>query len=70
MQSSLIIIHLVLEGISTAGCPAKMVYEFLRGFFKDNGSLQFEEVIFNLKDDVTTEEHEEKMQNLAKDLAK
>lgn len=70
LQNSLIILHFVLEGISTAGSPANIVHEFLRGFFKDSKRLIFEEITFNLTDEDATEEHADNIAFLSKTLAK
>jgi hypothetical protein len=45
-----------------------MANEYLKGFLSD-AKLQFEEVIFNITDD-NVDDHEEKMADLAKRLAR
>jgi hypothetical protein len=70
MQTSLIILHFVLEGLPTTGCPAQMVHQFLSGFFRDDGSLYFKEIIFNLKDDDAVGCHADDMDLLAESLAR
>ena len=70
LQTSQIILHFVLEGISTAGSPVNIVHEFLRGFFKDSTRLIFEEIIFNITDEVAAEYHADTIRLLCRTLAK
>lgn len=67
---SLIIINLVLAGVSTQGAPATMVHEFLKSFFKDDGSLIYEEIIFNIEDEDGAETHAATMAKLADKLSR
>ena len=69
-QNFLTIVHLVFNDISTAGSPANMVYEFLRGFFKDSNCLRFEEIKFDLKGVDDIEIHNDRVASLADDLSK
>ena len=45
-----------------------MVHEFLRGYFKDDGSFQFEEITFDLTDEDAAELHASKMEDLVDEL--
>jgi len=67
---SLIIINLVLAGVSTQGAPATMVHEFLKSFFKDDGLLIYEEIIFNIEDEDGAETHAATMAKLADKLSR
>jgi hypothetical protein len=58
----LLILHFVLNTISVDGSPANTVYEFLKGFYKVEGTLVFETVRFNLNDEV--ESHAKEMKKL------
>ena len=40
-NSSLIILHFVMEGMPTAGSPAHMVYKFLRGVFRNESTTLY-----------------------------
>lgn len=70
LQSSLIILHFVLEGVSTAGSPANIVHEYLRGFFKDSKRLFFEEIPFDLTDEDAMEDHADTITLLSRTLAR
>jgi hypothetical protein len=70
LQNSQIILHFVLEGISTAGSPANIVHEFLSGFFKDLKRLIFKKKNFNITDEDAMEYHEDTILLLCRTLAK
>ena len=69
MQKLLVLLHFMLETISTTGSPASMVYQFLQPFFA-KGSLLFQEVKFNIynKDDAGI--HADRMEDLASIISK
>ena len=69
-MKSLLIIHFTLEGVSTIGCPANVIHEFLRGYFKNERSLCFKEVVFNVPDEDAADAHQEKMAVLVDELSK
>jgi hypothetical protein len=70
-STSLIILHFVMEDMPTAGCPANMVYNFLRGFFRNESTtLYFKEIKYDLKSNADAFRHAERMQEIVQDLKK
>jgi hypothetical protein len=59
----------VLEGISTAACPANMVKDFVGGFLQE-GNLVFHEIVFNINTEDDGEQHEDNMERLAQRLSR
>jgi len=45
-----------------------LIYEYLRAYFKDEGTLIYKEIIFDLKDRKHQEEHWDMMEALADEL--
>jgi hypothetical protein len=60
-SAKFIILHFIFEDIDTVGSPARLVYSYLKGFFKTEESLFYQEVAFNLKDDQAKHFHVDKM---------
>jgi hypothetical protein len=57
-----------LGSIPTAGSPANLVHDFLRGFFKHDRSLEFQEISFNLPDEDEVDLHINRMKDLVEVL--
>jgi hypothetical protein len=57
-----------LEGIPIEGTPPHLIYEYLHGYFTNDRSLVYKEIIFNLKDWKHQEMHWDKMEALAVEL--
>ena len=68
-QTAVVIFHFVLKGIPRVGTLAHLVTEFLRGFIKDEKSLHFKEIIFNIPNEDALSRHADEMTALANDLA-
>jgi hypothetical protein len=64
----LVILHFVLRGVETKASPAKMVHEFLNAFYKDNGSLTYIEIEFDLSDKKSQKDHAKKLDKLVAKL--
>jgi hypothetical protein len=64
----LAIIHIVLKGIPAAGTPPRLIYEYLKAYFKDDGSLVYKEIVFDLKDEKQQVNHWDLMTELANKL--
>jgi len=47
-----------------------MVFEFLKAFFKNDGSLVYEEVVFDIDSDDKMDAHAKKMEKLAEKLSR
>ena len=70
-NSSLIILHFVMEGMPTARSPAHMVYEFLRRFFRNESTtLYYNEIKYDLKSNAAASRHANRMQEIARELKK
>ena len=67
---SLIIVNLILKGIPSHGVQTAMVLEFLKAFFKNDGSLVYEEVVFDIDSDDKMDAHAKKMEKLAEKLSR
>jgi hypothetical protein len=57
-----------LKDIPTIGTPPSLIYDYLRAYFKDDGTLIYKEIIFDLKDRKRQEEHWDMMEALADEL--
>jgi hypothetical protein len=51
-----------LKDIPTIGTPPSLIYDYLRAYFKDDGTLIYKEIIFDLKDRKRQEEHWDMME--------
>jgi hypothetical protein len=69
-KTEFIILHFVYHDIDTAGCPAKLVYHHLRGFFKKPNAIAYKEIRFNIPDDDAMTAQAEDMKLLANELMK
>ena len=67
-DTKFVILHFVYHDINMAGCPAKAVYDHLRGFFKNPKALLYKEIIFNLPDDQEKYFQRDEMKRLANQL--
>jgi hypothetical protein len=67
-DTKLIILHFVYHDIDTTGCPAKMVFNYLKAFFKKPKTLFYKEVLFNIHDKAAGTFQEDDMQRLANEL--
>jgi hypothetical protein len=67
-KKHIIILHFILSGIDTSGSPAKICYEFLKPFFPN--TLIYEEIVFDIQDNVALDTHMDKMQQLAESFSR
>jgi hypothetical protein len=65
-----IIFHFVLEGISTAGSPPLLVYEYLKPFFTGDAMLVYKEITISLPDDDAMADHTRKMDAMANEFSR
>lgn len=63
-----VILHFIYYDIDSGGSPARLVYNYLKGFFKKKGSLLFKEYRINIKDDEAQMFHNDAMKQLANEL--
>jgi hypothetical protein len=61
---------LVIHSVASQGSPAAMVYQFLTSFFKDDGTLLYKKIVFNLADDEDGETHAKVMNDLVEEISK
>jgi hypothetical protein len=69
-SAKFIILHFVYFDIETTGSPARMVYNYLKAFFKTENALLYQEVKFNFKDKEAEVFHNDEMKLLANKLIK
>lgn len=67
-DAKIIILHFVYYDIDTTGCPAKMVYNYLKAFFKKPNTIFYREVLFDVGDKVAESFQEDDMKKLANEL--
>ena len=63
-----VIVHFIYFDIDSGGSPARLVYHYLKGFFKKEGSLLFKEYRIKLDDDAAQAFHDDAMTQLANEL--
>jgi hypothetical protein len=66
LETSLVIIHLFLSGIPTTGCPAVVMFHYLRAVLCDK--VQYREVEFNIENTEAENTHNKTMVALVGDL--
>lgn len=69
-KRAVIIFHFVLEGISTAGSPPLLVYEYLKPFFTGAAILVYKEITISLPDDDAIADHTRKMAEMANEFSR
>jgi hypothetical protein len=67
-DAKLIILHFAYYDIDTTGSPAKMVYNYLKAFFKKPNTLFYREVLFDVGDKAAENFQEDDMKKLANEL--
>jgi len=65
-DTSVVIIHLFLSGIPNTGCPAVVMFHYLKGVL--DGKVQYHEVEFNVKNTEAEKAHNKTMVALVRDL--
>lgn len=63
LKKPLLLLHFVLEGIKTDGCPPYLVNTFLQGFLQPT-ALRFEEIRFNFNAEADVQAFQKRMETL------
>ena len=69
-SAKFIILHFVYFDIETTGSPARMVYNYLKAFFKTENTLFYKKVKFNFKDKEVEVFHKNEIKLLVNKLIK
>ena len=62
-NKGLLVLHFLLKGMDPAGTPARILADYMRSYLGDE-VLQYEEVVFDLANDILISLHAEYMKSL------